>query len=568
MIEDARTLPDDSLIDADVCIIGAGAASISMALGLAGSSIQVCVVESGGLQFERKTQDLYKGAIIGLEYEPLDLCRVRGFGGSTGPKGWGGWAKPLSDIDFEPRPWVPLSGWPIDIETLQPYYHRAREALGFKGGTIEYPRPGTGLLEFRSNRLETEFCPLSPAPDLGLTGLPLIRAARNVRVLLHANVTEIVTNPAATRVIGVRSVTLEHKTIRVNAANVILAAGGLENARLLLASNRTQSEGLGNGSDFVGRCFMEHPRFAWGRLEGSGLAGNVWRYDPGTIVRQRSRGVDSGASIVGAGLAVSPAEQQREGLLNARSWIVPIAAAGESQGAQELKELIFWLKKRRVPGDTPRRIRRIAGNPGNAARAVAAHLRASVAEPKAYQFVTVMEQEPSRDSRVTLSDTVDPLGMRRIRLDWRLGALEAHTLRRNQAIICEELTARGLKCVVGRSPDEDSQRPPKWVWHHIGTTRMSADPRQGVVDADCRVHGIDNLYVAGSSVFPTGGNDMPTLTVVALAYRLADHIKAQHSRSHPRTHNIDLASGQVMRPKPRQEARASSSHSGREKEYS
>ena len=526
MLEDVRSLPDGTKIRADICIIGSGAAGISLALAFAGFPIRICVVESGGLTFDRRTQKLYRGINSGVEYEPLDLCRVRGYGGSTGPKGWGGWCKPLSRMDFEARSWVPLSGWPIDLEALLPYYPKARASLGFiedelidPNGTLE----SDGLLHLGKTRLSNEICPLSPTPDLGTASLERLQVVENIRVLLHANATRIATNAAATRANGVHVATLEKQTFFVEADYIVMAAGGLENARLLLLSNQTQLEGLGNGSDFVGRCFMEHPRFAWGSLDGRALRNKLWRYDPGVVVRRRKLQDARKRAAFGVGLVMNAETQRKEQVLGARSWIVPISDAGESEGAKELKELVFWLKKKRVPSNLSQRLTRIVGDFGNAGQTVASHLFGLGSSEK-YQFITVLEQSPNINSRLTLDPSRDSLGLNRARLEWQLTELETLTLERNRAAIVEDLRALGLSCLDPDHPRTGDQSP-KWVWHHIGTTRMSADPRQGVVDANCRVHSVENLYIAGSSVFPTGGNDMPTLTVVALAHRLADHLK-------------------------------------------
>ena len=234
--------------------------------------------------------------------------------------------------------------------------------------------------------------------------------------------------------------------------------------------------------------------------------------------------------ILGAGLTLEANAQAEEEILGARSWIVPASSSSESEGGKELKELVFWLKKKRVPSDLQRRLSQIIGDPASASRTALNHLLRRWSTSEKYQFITVLEQAPNPDSRVVLDQQRDQLGLNRIRLEWRLGDLERRTLARNQAGIVEAFRTSGMPCLT---PDElgEQGNHPKWVWHHIGTTRMSNDPAHGVVDADCRVHALDNLYLAGSSVFPTGGNDMPTLTVVALAHRLADHLKSRIARS-------------------------------------
>jgi choline dehydrogenase-like flavoprotein len=205
-----------------------------------------------------------------------------------------------------------------------------------------------------------------------------------------------------------------------------------------------------------------------------------------------------------------------------------VSGSGDRSGGVEFKELVFWLKKRRIPSDLARRSGAILRDLPNAATAAAAHVLAKLRPASQWQFITVLEQEPDPQSRITLDTSRDALGLQRVRLDWRIGELTRKTLRRTREIFSAELRAAGFDCTIagprGEASNQDEEAP-RWVWHQMGTTRMAADPRHGVVDAQCRVHGIANLYVAGSSVFPTVGNDMPTLTVVALAHRLADHIQ-------------------------------------------
>lgn len=539
MFQDARQIPDQTQLVADVCIVGAGAAGTTLATELIGGRHQVLVLESGGLAYDSKIQALYKGINAGLLYEPLDLCRVRTFGGSTDPRGWGGWCKPLAEIDFERRAWVPLSGWPITKKDLASHYARAFATLSLPSDTealAEEDAARDDVLPVEGPLCHNEPCPLSPAPHLGHMTQARLAAARNVRVLLHANVTEIVTDGAVRRVTGVKLATLEGRTQLVTASYIVLAAGGIENARLLLLSDRIQKEGLGNGSGFVGSCFMEHPRFSWGRLSGAQLAPLLRRYDPGTIVGQR-RSAGPGPSarpLFGASLALTEKAQRERRLLGARTWILPVSGSGDRDGGREVKEIFFWLKKRRIPSDLSRRIGAVLRDLPNAAGAVAAHLLAKLRPPSQWQFVTVLEQEPSRSSRVSLDTSRDALGLRRARLDWQLSPLTKTTLIETRKIFAAELQAAGLDCAVEAASEggtNQSADAPRWVWHHMGTTRMAANAHDGVVDADCRVHGIANLYIAGSSVFPTVGNDMPTLTVVALAHRLADHIKLQLARS-------------------------------------
>ncbi|MCC7046246.1 MAG: GMC family oxidoreductase [Alphaproteobacteria bacterium] len=533
MFEDARRLADRTAIEADICVIGAGAAGITIASGFAGTSRRVCVIESGGLEFDSTVQRLHKGINTGLYYEPLDLCRVRGFGGSTGPQGWGGWCKPLSPIDFSDRPWLSMPGWPIDREELARFYPRAFVTLSLPPETERIARAaeaGTEVLRLADTVCRTELCALSPQPHLGHVARETLRAAPNVRVLLYANTTMIATDAAARSATHIRVATLAGNTLSVTARFVVLAAGGIENPRLLLLSDQNDRQGLGNHSGLVGRCFMEHPRFAWGSVTSAHLAPLLLRYDPGSVVRQRKIGIVPPASdlLFGAGVALDEATQQRQRILNGRSWIVPIPESGEEESGREFKEIVFWLKKRRIPSDLGRRLGKVVRNVPNVAATIALHMRGRAMRPQRWQFITVMEQDAHPESRVTLDRSRDALGLRKVRLNWRIGALTEESFRRTRRLLVQNLKAAGIDCDMNlASAETERVDAPRWVWHHMGTTRMSREARDGVVDPNCRMHGMDNLYVAGSSVFPTGGNDMPTLTIVALAHRLTDHLRSR-----------------------------------------
>lgn len=526
MFADVRTYEHKS-VDADICIVGAGPAGITIAQSFIGTSIRVLLLESGGLSFERSAQKLAKGINAGLQYEALDLCRVRKFGGSTGKFGWGGWCKPLADIDFSDRPWIQMSGWPISRQDLQPYYYKALESLDIPSHDYDATLADDWA---RKNQILLSDLPISVedsvlAPETGHSlsdAEDKLSSAENILVLLHATVTEIVSNPVTGKVTGVNIKSLSGRSLAVTARWIIVAAGGLENPRLLLQSRRVYERGIGNNNDLVGRCFMEHPRFSWGRLSGKDVANAVYNFNPGNIVRQRLSRSDSSKLVAGLGIIVRPEIQAEEKMLNARTWIFPAPALWEGTGGREIKELVFWLKKSRMPDALMRRTGTVLRDLPNAFNTAMCYLR----PPRHWQFVTVSEQEPILKSRVTLDTRRDALGLNLVKLEWHLGSLVEKTLRRNQDIIVKSLSQLGFDCSirVAGQPSDDVEVV-RWVWHHMGTTRMSNDPSQGVVDQNCRVHGLENLYIAGSSIFPTGGNDMPTLTIVALAHRLADHLK-------------------------------------------
>jgi len=266
---DARTLPNGSVLEADLCIVGAGAAGISMALEWIGSPRKVLLLEGGGLEYEPAMQDLYRGEIVGLPYYPLQAARLHYFGGTTGH--WAGFCSTLDPIDFEQREWVPHSGWPVRREELDPFYARAQPLLEL--GPYEYAagdwqRRDTTLvpLPLDPRVMWTKMWQFSPPTRFGARYRDAVIGARNVYLYTHANVCELEANESLTRVDGLRVRTLDGKEHRARARYYVLACCSVQNARLLLASNRRAPAGLGNAHDLVGRFFMEHIEMPGGHL--------------------------------------------------------------------------------------------------------------------------------------------------------------------------------------------------------------------------------------------------------------------------------------------------------------
>ena len=508
--QDARSIAHGTVITTDVCVIGAGAAGITIARALSGSRVQVCLIESGGLELEAETQALAGGDRVGQAYVALESTRLRSFGGTTNH--WAGWCAPLNALDFEYRDWVPASGWPITLAELTPYYERAQETnelAAFEYDTASWASPRFPSVELGGD-IETAVWQFSPPTRYGQVYGDDLQRSTNVHVYLHANVTTLETTADARYVEGVELTTLEGTSIRVVARHFVLACGGIENARLLLLADNAEPGGLGNRHDVVGRYFMEHPHVSTASCVFADA-----RKDLGFYTRRAPRrALESPALLsriesrlrrelpflppvvsVRAGLRITDAAQRREGILNA------VATLRETAPDDPLTTEIQ--------------------------RATSRSARASEERVSAFDVRLQLEQAPNPDSRVVLGEARDWLGQRVARLDWRLSELDERTM-----ILATRTLARALGgSGEGRLRFEDWLLDAASTWrgmyggnHHMGTTRMSDDPMRGVVDRDCRVHTVDNLFIAGSSVFPTGGFANPTLTLTALAHRLGDHL--------------------------------------------
>lgn len=539
MLFDTRRIDEGSTLRSVVCIVGAGAAGITLALEMERRGIDTIVLESGGLQPDPETRDLYRGENRGLPYVFADGCRSRYFGGSTNC--WGGWCGPLQEHDMAPRDWVPDSGWPFERRVLDAYYERAHRVL--KLGDCDYDvgrwvdavrHADVRRLPLDAGRVQDTLSQFSAHGRFGRWYLDALTAARHVRVFLHANVVEIATDDAGTSVSHLSVRTLSGRSVAVNAAQVVVACGGIENARLLLASNRRCSAGVGNPHDLVGRYFADHPRFERGTVRFA----EPWRRNMLHDVKLHylNRAMSWRGTYFSAQLALSPEVQRDERILNAQVCFNSIFPGEGSDAAAALlhfKQL--WHGKADPTIDSLVELWQLMRHPVDAAGFAATRLFKPEWLVRDVNVVVICEPAPQRDSRVTLSTDRDALGMPRACVEWRLGELVKRSVDRTLAVLADELDRSGAGELALPGPLEGQDWPTApntaWrhlgTWHHMGTTRMHDSPRHGVVDRNCRVHGMSNLYVAGSSVFPTYGSNFPTTTIVALSLRLADHLAAR-----------------------------------------
>jgi len=522
MFVDLKEYSGPAEIVTDVCIIGAGAAGITLALELESSSRDVCVLESGTFDYDVETQSLADGESIGLPYYELIASRLRLFGGTTGH--WAGICRPLDELDFQEREHVPHSGWPISRAILDEYYERAHRycQLGtYNYGKDYWANSDAPLLPADGGYIETKI-KLEQPVRFGQEYRERLRAAQSVRVFLSANVTEI--EPTGNRkcINKIRARSLNNKSISVSAKTVVIATGAIQNARLLLSSDKVHTNGVGNQHDLVGRYFMEHPLVPNMELQLARKDINLSLYT--------GRNLD-GIGVTGY-LAVDDDTLRKEGMLNVCASLniggADQAIAKSSKGVGSAVAIWNALKEGGMPPNFGELITDLLSDTNQVMTYT--YERAFMRSPELASLVVHMEQAPNPESRVTLNSDLDRLGTRKVNLDWQMGELERHTIVRFSELLGMEVGRTELGRLRVLAPSEDGW----WAgmrgsWHHMGTTRMHADPRQGVVDADCQVHGIDNLYVAGSSVFTTSGFANPTLTIVALAIRLADHLRGQES---------------------------------------
>jgi choline dehydrogenase-like flavoprotein len=541
VILDAHHLPGDAL-HADLCIVGAGAAGISMALELADTPLDVLVLESGGIKAEKDTQALYAGTVAEERlHSPPDTYRQRRFGGTTTI--WGGRCMPFDAVDFEPRDFMPNSGWPIDRSSLMPFYPKANrlcEAGDFAYTVAEaFEQPMRPMIEgfdspnFTTDTLERFSCPTNFAARYGHR----LQAARNVRVILHANVTHLKLDAGGRRMESLTVRTLGGKTLQASAKQFVLAAGGLEVARLLLAG------GIGNSRDVVGRYYMCHLAGTIGALRIHRPLGGVWNgYDvsaDGVYCRRRIALVPEAQRQWRIGNFVARLHHPRItdpehrnailSLLFLAKFVIPYEYGKRLYGG-ERASLRLWLQHARNVMAGPFDAAGFAWHMLKDRKLAERKFPSIIIKPKANLFSLDFhaEQQPAPESRVELMTETDALGMPKLKVDWRYTRVDVETVSRAIALLAADMKRGGIG-VLEYDPGSiefEMTRYGAYGGHHIGTARMGTDPACSVVDADCRVHEVSNLFIASAAVFPTSSQANPTLTVVALALRLANRLRA------------------------------------------
>jgi len=554
MISDARSIVHGTTVETDVCIVGAGAAGITLALELLGSGLRVMLLEAGGTAEESRTQALYEGDVADASlHSPPDKYRQRRFGGSTTI--WGGRCVPFDPLDFETRAWIPHSGWPIRYQDVAAHYAKANAICEAGHCTYDARHAVAGGMrpvlrdfapeDFTTDRIERFSCPT----DFGRRYRGRLAAAPSVQVLLHANCTRLIASADGGRVEHAVVQTLGGNRFQVAATRFVLATGALEATRLLLASRDVHAQGIGNGRGLVGRHYMCHIAGTIGTLRIDRPADHVWqgyeRDEDGVYCRRR--------------ISLTEAAQRREAIGNAVFRLHhpripdPRHRTGALSAIFLARRLISYEYGKRLvtnqpvsSGDWLRHVANVAIGAPATARFLWHWMRDRVFAERKFPTVIVRprenlfsldfnaEQAPNPDSRVRLGEQTDALGMPRLFIDWRYSEIDVRTVATAFRLLQQDVSRSALGELTV-DPDETDveaviRRDGAYGGHHIGTTRMSSDPATGVVDVNSRVFGTHNLYVAGSAVFPTSSQANPTLTIVALAIRLARHIEADANR--------------------------------------
>jgi len=516
---DAMQADLPEVISGNICIVGAGAAGITLARKLAETVSGVILIESGGFDISGQTQSLFQGRHLGLKYFDLMSCRLRYFGGTTNH--WSGFCRENDQIDYVGRPALGLPAWPITRQDLSSYIVEAGRSLGIEPSAFnpdivlkslgENPEQ---LVEHGSSslHLQTKVFQLAQDIRLGTKYREQVGQSPNITAYLNLNLIHIQLAADARSVKHLKCATLTGKQCRVEARQYVLCCHGIENARQLLASNDVMPTGVGNSYDHVGRYFMEHAAISASKFIPTSKFPKIYNFH-----YARSKKINANLSFTDDYL-------HKHNLLQYYCRFTPHYVTDEMLSAKDDVIHGFWK-----PGSLAylADVAKVASEFDGELRRVF-FKRGLYSQPLYYSLEHRIEQAPNPKSRVVLSDRIDALGQRIADLDWQINEHDVATIKHGQTAIAREMAALGF----GRLEEEEITRELvesriKGHYHHIGTTRMSADPKQGVVDKNCTVHGIGNLHISGSSVFPTAGYSGPTMMIIALALRQAEYLKTR-----------------------------------------
>jgi choline dehydrogenase-like flavoprotein len=521
MLLDARSLSHGTSLETDVCIVGGGPAGIVLAIELAQQGLRVTIAEAGSQDYSEESQTFYDGHVNNHNYPPLNACRLRYFGGSSNH--WAGNCSRLDAADFQARSWVQYSGWPFQLNDLAPYYDRAASYLQLPS------LPADDLSQFAiPTKLGIHFDPNKVAYGLALQSPPTrfanayqdLLSSLDVRVLLNATAVEIRLNSELNSVAELKLRSTPLQVLSIKAKIYVLAAGGIENARLLLLSNRQLTAGIGNQHDNVGRYFMDHPV-----IEGAWF---IPTHLPSALP-------DSSDSNIIAFVKISDATVLRQKMLNVRIPFVPSSRLVLSQGIESMHQILDSLQEWSLDDDflfhaqsVFRDLDLVLSEVG--ARYFGLAKGEDSSAIRGYVLDTMIESRPDPNNRIVLGEDLDPFGQRKVRLTWTIDRQDIENLKLAYMILATELGRQGRGRIVLRFEHDSANRLLESLLsfgnHHMGTTRAAEDQRSGVVDSDLKLFGATNLFITGSSVFPTSGCVPPTFTITALSIRLADHIRA------------------------------------------
>ena len=491
----------------DVCIIGGGIAGITLAMYLK-KELNILLLEGGGLEFSMESQDIYKGKNIGFPYLNLEDVRARYLGGTS--HYWSGKCAVYSSYSFAIKDFVKYSGWPIEKKDLDPFLEESKSVLDLPTPhKQEYYEGWTDVLDGQNDNFDSaKFLYSIPPINFKMKYESELRKRTNIDCYVNANLTDMTMIEKLSSVDTVEIQNYQNGVFKVSAKKYILATGGIENARLLLNFNKQCKKGIGNDNDLVGRFFSDHPHIDTGYFVVE------------DHVKKAFEGKDKPIEMLYSESCIVTSEklQKEERILPVGIHIKPKAdlftplVNSFKENIRDLACLTDWTH------DLAIHIREKEIRCGNIDGKIS----------------HISDQAPNPSSRVTLGTETDRFGLRHSVLDWQFLEIDTLTQKKVAMSFAENFAQLGLGRVklFDWMLSTDTKFPDKGAgacamgggYHHMCTTRMGISSKTGVVDGNQKVFNVDNLYVAGSSVFATPGEHNPTLTIVQMTLRLADHL--------------------------------------------
>jgi hypothetical protein len=501
-------------IYADVAIVGAGAAGISLAIELEGNGFSVILLEGGEAEYSKQSQNLYSGDSTGVPLPyGLEGSRLRFIGGSTNC--WGGACGELDEEDFLSREWVKFSGWPIDKNDLVEFYNRAAKFLNLRNPVSHSLEVAKGFKAIKG--MDFRFLSHTSVLRFKSEFYSHLASSKKIQLLLGANCLSICASEKGGSVNSLKAIGFNSSVIDIKADKFVLSCGGIENARLLLNSYDQDSCALKSNKN-TGKYFSDHPIAPCASVIGHKSQSEDLSFEVMTAI---DRAVSAGTALQSPFYRLPYEVQKSERVLN-------VAVQFYMQEPEVSSEIVsLWKLKNYLVGNSSAfkasDVRNVLSNP----LAVMRGIRDKEIGEKRLAMRFQLEQSPNPESKVTLSDSRDGFGLKKASLNWHFSPLERRTVDVVLRYVAKQFASQGegvIKIDYALTSDRDNlPQDLRGGQHHSGTTRMSDSADSGVVDANLKVFGVDNLYVVGSSVFPTNGWVNPTYTIIALSCRLAKH---------------------------------------------
>ncbi len=470
MIYDLNILKEVNNLDNkfDVCIIGAGAAGITIANKLKKAGLKIALCEAGSYEYTEESQDFYKGKLVGDHYFDLDIARLRYLGGSTNH--WGGWCRSFEPVDFDRGYLGEEYKWPITYKELFKFRNTACNIL-----EIDDDFDFKSSEDKKVKKIKFQFSPPVRFKDKYQDEL---QKASNVNVFINANLYDISGENSIIKFAHFKSYT--KNKIKIQASKFIFAMGGIENSRFLLWFKKKYQNKFFDNTTPIGKYWMEHPHFNLG----SALVNKSVTEQTYYSLTQKAQ---KESQILNCGFRINKITSNK----TTKSMIKELLCIAPKIG----QKIAYLADKNLVCG----------------ARLFAA-----------------WEQSPNISNTITLSENKDKFEIPRVNLKWKKNSFDRENVKESVRIFNDWLLEDDLgRIQLHKWMLNDLEYPTDdelGGYHHMGGTRMSNSPKLGVVDKNCKVFGSQNLYIAGSSVFTTGGHNNPTLPIVQFSLRLAEHL--------------------------------------------